>query len=546
MSLMSISSTAIGIGVAIVCSTGLLEAADAQSSSLAFAKGAAARILIPAPGGEFESCYLPKHYTQHRDANADRKEEIKLCRLSGYRLGDVKIEIQDSRAIDQSMFKKTDTKSVVFCPKLNSTVPATNFVDLPKGWKQEEAESLFCKLRSEIPIKLDEHYSLEAKFKSTLGGASTRSVIAYYHMSRLLETGRVAPAVLRTLRRNSHEAVVQKARTALAGGTDHITGNWAALESSNTRAASGRGSPELYVDGGTQIYGALMENEKGEEKHTEVSGVGEFKTRYERFMQQAPFQKLSNSDSVTKIAGSHQFDKLAPVIVELQDLVGMILLDVLMAQADRIGNVHYKISVIEHSPDGVSVRDLTKEEKAAAKDVLQSVRAPLYEKSRIAFEKGDTRTAANLRARADKIKLTEKMVLAGIKKLNAVKTQASAPPTVAKIIILKDNDAGFSGNNPMKNHGALEKVRHMDPVLYRRFLKLADDILTDRFKDFAKDTLLLRDKDYEGGPNSLKENTRYAVRVLKDLCRSGQLKFDLGLNFDRNGLYREIGHPGCE
>jgi hypothetical protein len=533
---------------AIVCTTviGLPFASHAQvtsghSSATSLTKGAAARVLLPAPGGEFESCYLPKYYADYIGSENDRKEEIKLCRMSGYDLGDLKIEIQSPALIDPKLFKKLDTKSVIFCPKLNSTVPATNFVDLPKGWKSEDAQKMFCTRRENVPVKFDDLYSLEAKLKSTLGGASARSVVAYYHFSRLLDTGRVAPAVFRTLRRSSHETVVGHANTALKGGTDYIAQNWAALGTSNQRAAAGRPNTELYVDGGQQIFGALMENEKGEEKHTEVSGVGDFKTRYPRFMTQPPFLRLSNPDSVVNIAGSNTIEKLAPVIVEMREMAGMVLLDTMLSQADRIGNVHYKIAIIENTPDGAIVREMNKEEKNAAKNVLAAVRAPLYEQSEAAYEKGNTRAAASLRARADKIKLTEKMVIDGIRAIDP-----SRKPIVSKIIIMKDNDAGISGKNPMRSHAVLEKIRHMDPELYRRFLRLADEILSDRFKPFAMDTLLFRASDYEGTPNSLKENTRHALNVLKAACRSGQLKFDLTMKFDARGVQVPQPAPSCE
>lgn len=530
-----------GFLTVLTATSGFLPAAMAQSSAASFAKGAAARVLLPAPAGEFESCYIPKHYAEYAGSEDDRKEEIKLCRMSGYDLGELKIEMNTPASIDSKLFKKLDTKSIVFCPKLNSTVPATNFIDLPKGWKPEAAQEAFCKLRADVPVKLDEFYSLEAKLKSTLGGASTRSVIAYYHFSRLLDTGRVAPAVLRTLRRGSHEIVVGHAKAALAGGTDYITQNWSALESTNQRAASGRANSELYTDGGAQMYGALMENEKGEEKHTEVSGVGDFKTRYQRFMTQPPFMRLSNPDSAVNIAGSNRIEKLAPVIVEMRDMAGMILLDTLLSQADRIGNVHYKIAIIENTANGAIAREMNKEEKAAAKGVLAAVRAPLYKQSQAAFEKGNTRAAANLRARADRIKMTEKMVVDGIRKLDP-----SRSPIVAKIIVMKDNDAGISGKNPMRMHSALEQVRHMDPDMYRRFLLLADEILSDRFKSFATDTLLFRAKDYEGTPTSLKENTRHALNVLKTACRNGQLNFDLTMKFDARGVQIPQPAPSCD
>jgi len=98
----------------------------------------------------------------------------------------------------------------------------------------------------------------------------------------------------------------------------------------------------------------------------------------------------------------------------------------------------------------------------------------------------------------------------------------------------------------MRSHAVLEQIRHMDPELYRRFLRLADEILSDRFKPFAMETLLFRASDYEGTPNSLKENTRHALNVLKAAGRSGQLKFDLTMKFDARGVQVPQPAPSCE
>jgi hypothetical protein len=98
----------------------------------------------------------------------------------------------------------------------------------------------------------------------------------------------------------------------------------------------------------------------------------------------------------------------------------------------------------------------------------------------------------------------------------------------------------------MRKIGALERVRHMDPELYRRFMKLADDILSDRFKPFAVNTLLYRERDYEGTQVSLKENTRHAMNVLKTACRNGSLKLDLNMQFTSKGEHIPAAPISCE
>lgn len=508
--------------------------------------GAEVKIHTHTPTGLTELCVIPKHYQTYDDVERDRKDEVDLCRLSPYPNQETKLEFSSSSKVTPKLFKKTDTKEVVLCPKLNSTVPGTNFIDVPKGWSAEKAVAEFCIQKLEVPMAIADKYSIEARLKSWFADASTSSVLAYYHMSRILGVGRVPPAVYRTVDRTSHAKVIERANLLLNGSTDHIGGNWRALNSANQSAARGKPNLKLYNPDGTMLFGALSKNAKGEEKYTEVSGVGEFATRYQRFLEQTPFLNVANPADVETVGKSKRIEKLAPVILQMRDVSGMILLDTLLSQDDRIGNIHYKIEVIEQTPNGTVSRELTKEEKEAAKKVLNEVRAPHLNAANAASERGDNRSAAVSRGRAEKIKLTEKMVIRALRSL-----YAGEDKIVAKVMMLKDNDCGVDTDpnrrkNMMRKFGALERVRHMDPELYRRFMKLADDILSDRFKPFALNTLLYREKDYEGTQVSLKENTRYAMNVLKAACRNGSLKLDLTMQFTTKGEYVPASPTNCE
>jgi hypothetical protein len=144
------------------------------------------------------------------------------------------------------------------------------------------------------------------------------------------------------------------------------------------------------------LYGALSENAKGEEKYTEVSGVGDFATRYQRFLEQNPFLNVANPADVETVGKSKRIEKLVPVILQMRDVSGMILLDTLLSQDDRIGNIQYTFEVIEQTPNGTVSRELTKDEKEAAKKVLNEVRAPHLNAANAASERGDNRSAAGI------------------------------------------------------------------------------------------------------------------------------------------------------
>ena len=508
--------------------------------------GAEVKVHTYTPTGLTELCVIPKHYLTYGDAEQDRKDEIDLCRLSSYPNQETKLEFSSSSKLTPKHFKKTDTKDVVLCPKLNSTVPGTNFIDVPKGWSSEKAIAEFCIEKLEVPISIADKYSIEARLKNWFADASASSVLAYYHLSRILDVGRVPPAVYRTLQRTSHEPVIKRANELLNGSSEHIASNWRALADANQNAARGKPNLKLYTPDGKMLYGALSKNAKGEEKYTEVSGVGDFVSRYPRFFEQPPFQKVADPLGVEAIAKSSRIETLAPMIIQMRDVSGMILLDSLLSQDDRIGNIHYKIEVVENTPSGAHSRELTKIEKDAAKEELNKARGHLLEKARVASEQGNAKLTASFRGQAEKIKLTERLVQKAFKSLYPGETKI-----LAKVMILKDNDCGVDTDprrrqNLMRRHGALERVRHMDPETYRRFLRLADDILSDRFKPFALNTLLYREQDYEGTKVSLKENARHAATVLKEACRRGDLKLDLTMKFDERGRFVPQPHPGCE
>ncbi|MBN8538895.1 MAG: hypothetical protein J0L82_00800 [Deltaproteobacteria bacterium] len=521
---------------------GALPALASESISL----GADVKVHTLTPTGQTELCILPKHYLNYDGQDQDRKEEAELCRLSPYLNQEIKLEFTSSSKLTSKLFKKTDTKDVILCPKLNSTVPGTNFIDVPKGWSAEKAIAEFCIEKLEVPIAIADKYSIEARLKSWFADASASSVLAYYHLSRILDVGRVPPAVYRTLERTSHEPVIKRANELLKGSTEHIANNWRALGDASKNAARGKPSLKIYTPDGKMLYGALSKNAKGEEKYTEVSGVGDFVSRYPRFLAQPPFQKVADPLGVELLAKSNRIETLAPMIIQMRDVSGMVLLDSLLSQDDRIGNIHYKIEVVENTQSGAHSRELTKIEKEAAKEELNKARAHLLDKARIASEQGNAKLAANFRGQSEKIKLTERLVQKALKSLYPGETKI-----LAKVMILKDNDCGVDTDprrrqNLMRRYGALERLRHMDPETYRRFLQLADDILTDRFRPFAINTLLYREQDYEGTKVSLKENARHALNILKDACRRGDLKLDLTMKFDDRGRFVPEPHPGCE
>lgn len=484
------------------------------------------RYVHPSPDGAEEICLVPSYYEtqdlKYVNLDSDREDELKLCRLTVYEgmASRAKVERVGNLSIDP-----LPAKEVVACPKLNSTNPGTNFVEIPNGMTFTQAKKEFCVPKGTIDGEFAEDYDLDAKFKSTISCSSTASALGYYHLSRILGgAGRVPVAVLRTLSRESHHQIVEQAESILGSSDEIIAKNWRTFSAASRNAAAGRPSPKLYTDGGRLLYGALQKNLKGEDKYTEVSGVGTYEGRYARFLQQRPFQLVADARPVEQIAGADFFE-VAQSIVQMQDVSDMVLMDTLMSQDDRIGNIHVKPWVLEKG--ATQLRKMKKSEESALKAFMKQVSAELKKKNPRAREAQFNRDMAK-RATALIFPKGEAAVVAAMH--------------------LKDNDCGTDVDirgNQMRRHNALESVRHMSPDTYRRFLKFAVEVDSGRFKPFAIQSLTYREKDYEGTRYSLRENVRHAAKVLIEACERGELKLDLALNFDANGNFRPPAPVAC-
>lgn len=481
---------------------------------------------------EVEHCYVPAHYQaaglSYNDPvsgeNPDREMEIKLCSYSMYSGTSGYTTVQKGEASELPLPQSIKGKEVLACPKFSSTNPGTNLVAVPKGMSYESAAKAYCVPKSKIASQYREDYDVVAKFKSTISCSATPSILGYYHLSRMLGgAGRVPVAVLRTFSRKSHRTVAESALSYFSSGSKELIAiNWRNFLSASDSAAKGRPNSKLFTEDGRALFGALQKNVKGEDRYTEVSGVGSYDTRYERFIKQRPFLLVADSRPIAGIlaaaasgGGASNFSTAAQTIVQMQDVSDMVLMDTLMAQDDRIGNIHVKAMVLEQGAE--KLRAFTKEEKKVFE---------LYRKQELA-------AARKKNSKVSTIPVTSQM---------AQRASASMFPrgeaAVVAAMYLKDNDCGVdvdSRGNQMRKVSALEAVRHMNPETYRRFLKFAVEVDSERFQSFAVNALQYRVKDYEGTRNSLRENTRHAAQVLIKACESGQLKLDLKLKFDSAG-----------
>ncbi|WP_413612622.1 hypothetical protein [Bdellovibrio sp. HCB-110] len=430
----------------ILLSLLLLTSSQAVALNLGNLQGESRR-EYKSPRGLSELCVIQKKWPGAVYSNSDVSKENTLCNYDFY-------------------------LNVGLCPKYTSTNPAILLLEPNAQYSKEAIDASDCQIKS---MKLE----TEAKFKQSVTCSYTPAILAYYHVSRALgNVGRVPTTVLRTMDIVTHAKLTQKANNYLSNINDPIRLSWeqVALAHKNPRM-----HPRLFESSLNQIYGALSDNIKKEEQYTDVSGHGDYDSRYQRFLRQKPFLRVASSQSVSQQVGTTEFTQVAQVVLQMKDVADMVLIDTLLNQQDRIGNIHYKFFWYYIDPQ---TNKLVRR-KSDAKVKKDSVQIPEEE----------SREMSGLQA------------------------------ALLKEMVLKDNDCGVTKTNMMKKIGALDKVRHFSYATYRGLLYFEQALNTPAAKDYFMTELLFAASEYK----SLLKNTQEAKRILMAKCQSGDLHFDVDL-----------------
>ena len=419
-----------------------------------------ARREYVSPQNSREMCVIPKKWQWGSYKKGDIEDEDTLCSFNFY-------------------------SNMGICPKYNSTNPAILLLAPNAKYSKPAIDNSNCDVDA-MGVKT------EAKFKQSLSCSYTPSILAYYHMSRLLgNAGRVPVAVIRSMDIRVHRELTLKANRYLRNSKAEIAKTWAQFAQVHN---SPREYPSIVDASQSQIYGALVDNVKNEEYYTDVSGRGSYDSRYQRFLRQKAFVTTSTNKSITQIVGASDFARIAQTVTMVKDTGDMILLDTLLNQQDRIGNVHYKF--YWYYVNGGKIERM----KSEAKWVKDKLIIPQEERTQM-----QGRIAAHV-----------------------------------KEMVLKDNDCGVRKDNMMRKISALEKVRHFSYQTYRRFIAFEKTLNTAASKDYFINEMLFSDRDYA----SLRENAKKAREILYSGCRSGNIRFDVDLeNYVPGGVPLQ---PSCE
>lgn len=422
----------------------------------------------PTAGAPEELCVLPKHLPGADYKKDDDKSETELCSYSFF----------GARPREAN----APFKEVAICPKLSSTNPGTDVQDLLPGKSREQTEAEIC-------AKEDRPTKLLAKYKQSITCSYTPSILGYYHLSRALGgVGDVKPAVVRTMDLAEHKKITAEAlqilRAQAAG--DYPKASWLSFQSAEANPAATSKKDALYTDDLKQIYGGLQENARGEAKYSEINRRGAEPNIMGPFTRTAPFTKLVDGRPIAQIAG-RTLAESAQTVTNIKDLSEMLLIDYLMSQQDRFGNIH--------------------------------------EIDYYYFTKAD--------GSLDKVKKS---------KVDDGETPMPAGGVLVKKIILKDNDCGGpQKTNHVKNAGTLKQIRHMNAQTYKNLRWMAQSFGqgSDTVKFFMAEALFGQ-KDVD----MLRANLNQASADLYAQCKAGKLLLDADLGDHLEG----IGHvaASCE
>ena len=450
------------------------------------------------PYGLTESCLVIPHSPQGVYSEKDIKKESELCQIQFY------------------------SKDILLCGKNWSTSPST--IILKSENKIPLTESLCTNKKSM------EQASKMAKFKVSMNETGTSgtfsiSSLLYYQLSRELNTNVVIPvAVLRTMDKQSHYQMVTSKVTLFEN--DMIKKAWSFLadaESVNPDAI--KPARELFADDYKSIYGSLIDS-LGNEKYTEFfRGKKQPQwglAQHQEMLKTPVFKALSESSDVLSsinksvLAGldnfKTDFNGVKPSVTQMiswmQEASEMSLLDYIMQQQDRPGNIHFQWR-IESVNNG-------KFKSERIKTVINNVKSGVEKKY----------------PRPEFVKKVEAIAFAQPEYAGCNK---DFPCAVVQKTTLEDNDAGgrIYYLTFYRQAQILEKINHLNPQTYSNLLRLARSMKNQdsTFKHYQSQFVLDADQF-----NQLRRNILDAASIMQKKCEKGELKLDLDYK-----LYLEKG-----
>lgn len=416
------------------------------------------------------------------------------------------ISADDSAAQDAFCAIDVTSTSVAMCAKNWSTSPAALIYDLehtPWEGRAVEFEAQVCAIGGRAR---DQSHAELAMFKNSLNGRETSGTFApssvlYYHFSRLLQTRLQVPvAVLAEFPRENYlqRVVLPGVKNSESKRLKMLHAGWQYMDRALSDPGNYPHGRELLTDNSNYLWGVFLlqaGHRYGPEVNgTRESGWGEGQNR--DFQRTAPFLALREDLPLASaikagIALAREDEKMAEALSStvpiqqiawwMNDITEMVILDSLLGQQDRIGNIDYQWRWLWWDQGTL----------------------------RTGKQRPDNQAAGKLR-----------------------------------ITVLNDNDAGVRSGyvNYARRTGMLDGWHHIDPGLYRRVQALAADFGdSGPVASAVLGNYRLSSREARG---IIRRGIEIADQ-LRERCESGALRFDLSLTNVMNPGAAEVKPASC-
>jgi hypothetical protein len=386
--------------------------------------------------------------------------------------------------------------AVALCPKTWSTSPGMIVHDISTGPYAGDRRAFETRACPEGKDAKGLGGGELAKFKPTMNargtsGTFSASPLLYYHLSRYLGADIGVPAaVWRSMDRQMHLSEVARPGVAISGHSHSSDMNrtaWQVLVEADQTPETYTPTDDLFTADRNAIYGVMLRSTgnryNSEFNGTRASGWGEGQN-YD-FQGTAPFLALRSQKPLLEAAADglaealkdpqirrDMGDDIDPrqMVVWMTDLTNIVLLDFILSQQDRVGNIDH----VEHWY-WVENGEL---------------------RSRKAVSHGDE--TEPLPEGAVKLKRTH----------------------------LNDNDAGgrVEYANFAKSTGMLDDLHHFPAATYRQLMALEADLTAEGpLHAYLKTSFGLSERQFA----QLVKNTLLAAATLRMQCQAGVIQFDL-------------------
>ena len=335
------------------------------------------------------------------------------------------------------------------------------------------------------------------KYKMSSSCSYTPGILAYPHVSRALGgVNNIPRSVLRTLDLETQLARMSHGKSILSG-MNLATSNVLTRQLTSPMSLKQSQRDGLFTDGFKQSYGALLENPSDESFYSELylkpnsqelaesaNSKGEARPNIARALafkyRNSASLLLQSPQPIMEITSAQPDLNL---LYRMKDVSDMLLIDTLMNQEDRYGNI-------------AKVNQMAAIVQKNGKQKIENYK----------FKNITKWNEKKLELASEGIQVLQEKVV--------------------QRMVLKDNDCSVSRYNVNRHANTLTVVRHMDPQTYHSFLKFNTSLQLPEIKNHFLNEYLFTATDF----SALKKNASEIASQLKARCQNGELKLDLDID----------------